>query len=191
MESNSKAQPRKKVKHYNAPGHAHELTFSCYHRYPYLESPKACSIFPEELGQTKDELQFELWAYVLMPNHVHLLIHPKLETYQMSRILQSIKGRASKKYGSYLKQSNVALYDRHCIDVRGRRTFRFWQACGGFDRNLWNPTAIHASLAYIENNPVRADLVDAPEKWLWSSAHAQFVNKGLVPDRGSIPMLIK
>ncbi len=52
MEPKSKAKHRQKVKHYNTPRHAHELTFSCYHRYPYLESPKACSIFLEELGQT-------------------------------------------------------------------------------------------------------------------------------------------
>lgn len=66
--------------------------------------------------------------------------------------------------------------------------FRFWQAGGGFDRNLWNPKAIHAAIAYIENNPVRAGLVDAPEKWPWSSAYAQANGKGVLPDRDSIPL---
>ena len=69
--------------------------------------------------------------------------------------------------------------------------FRFWQAGGGFDRNLWNAKAIHNSIKYIEYNPVRAGLVNAPEEWQWSSAHARSTNKGLLPDDLDIPMLMK
>lgn len=50
----------------------------------------------------------------------------------------------------------------------GRR--RFWQAGGGYDRNLFSPEAIHASLEYIHNNPVRRLLVEAAVDWPWSSA---------------------
>ena len=69
--------------------------------------------------------------------------------------------------------------------------FRFWQAGGGFDRNLWNAKAIHNSIKYIEYNPVRAGLVNAPEEWQWSSAHARSTNKGLLPDDLDIPILMK
>ena len=68
---------------------------------------------------------------------------------------------------------------------------RFWQAGGGFDRNLWNAKAIHSSVNYIEYNPVRAGLVNAPEDWQWSSARTRYTNKGLLPDNLDIPVLMK
>ena len=69
--------------------------------------------------------------------------------------------------------------------------FRFWQAGGGFDRNLCNPKAIHSSVNYIEYNPVRAGLVNAPEEWQWSSARARYTKKGLLLDNLDIPLLMK
>jgi len=150
-----------------------------------------CSIFLEELARARQVHNFELWAYVLMPSHVHLLIWPGHSSYKISAILQSIKGRAAKRYGDSLKRSGTAHYERLCIDVRGKKTFRFWQTGGGFDRNLWNPKAIHAAISYIENNPVRAGLVNTPEQWRWSSAYARQAGESLVPDRESIPMLMK
>ena len=56
---------------------------------------------------------------------------------------------------------------------------------------MWNARAIHSSINYIEYNPVRAGLVNAPEEWLWSSAHARYTNKGLLPDDLDIPVLTK
>ena len=82
-------------------------------------------IFLEELGRARNEFQFELWAYVLMPNHAHLLIYPKRNPYKISAILQSIKGRAARRYGDFLQQSEAALYDRYCIGVRGEKKFVF------------------------------------------------------------------
>jgi hypothetical protein len=90
---------RKKRKSYNIVGHAHELTFSCYHQYAYLNNPICCKLF---------------------------------------------------------------LFDKMCITIGKKKVFRFWQAGGGFDRNLWNPKAIHSSIKYIEENPVRAGLVKNP-----------------------------
>jgi len=64
-------------------------------------------------------------------------------------------------------------YDILCIKAGTKKVFRFRQARGGFDRNLWNTKAIHSSINYIEYNPVRAGLVNAPEEWQWSSAHTR------------------
>jgi len=71
-------EAKTRVKRYDIPGHTHELTFSCYHRYNYLVAEGICLIFLEESGRGRSEFQFELWAYALMPNHVHLLILPNL-----------------------------------------------------------------------------------------------------------------
>ena len=119
------------------------------------------------------------------------MIYPKQDGYKISVILQSIKGTASKRYGDFLKQSNRNLYEKYCINLGDKRTFRFWQAGGGYDRNLWSAQAIHASIDYIENNPVRADLVDRPEKWAWSSAHGLVSGSIVMRDRTNIPLLMR
>lgn len=182
---------RKKLTHYEIPGHAHELTFSCYHRRGYFQDPAVCNIFMEELLQAKEQFQFQLWAYVIMPSHVHLLIYPCQPSYKIAAILQAIKGRTSKRYGEILLEKSPATHENYCIKIGSKRSFRFWQSGGGFDRNLWNPQVIHYSIRYIERNPVRAGLVDVPEKWEWSSARARDCGKGLVPDDLDLPMLMK
>ncbi len=53
------------------------------------------------------------------------------------------------------------------------------------------PKAIHSSVNYIEYNPVRAGLVNAPEEWQWSSAHTRYTNRGLLPDDLHIPVFMK
>ncbi len=117
----------------------------------------------DELSQAREHFLFRLWAYVLMPNHVHLFIYPTQNEYKISAILQSIKGKTSKRYRDILLSESPEKYDKLCIKAGTKKVFRFWQAGGGFDRNLWNAKAIHSSINYIEYNPVRAGLVNAPE----------------------------
>ncbi len=113
--SENNTTPRKKLKRYDIAGHAHEMTFSCYHRFDYLNDRTSCLLFLEELGRAKQLFKFKLWAYVLMPNHVHLLLFPYEATYKISAILQSIKGRTSKRYGEYLQSTARHKYQRYCI----------------------------------------------------------------------------
>ena len=84
------SEQRKKLKRYDIPGHAHELTFSCYHRVHYLNDPICCALFIDELSQAREHFLFRLWACVLMPNHVHLFIYPTQNEYKIAAILQSI-----------------------------------------------------------------------------------------------------
>ncbi|MCH8021175.1 transposase [candidate division KSB1 bacterium] len=191
METPPKTEQRKKLKRYDIPGHAHELTFSCYHRFHYLKDHIVCRLFIDELSQAREHFHFRLWAYVLMPNHVHLFIYPTRDEYKIATILQSIKGKTSKRYRDVLLEENAERYEKLCLKVRGKKVFRFWQTGGGFDRNLWNANAIHSAIKYIEHNPVRAGLVKKAEEWKWSSAHARHTNKGLLPEDLDIPILMK
>ena len=65
-----------------------------------------CENFLEELDEAKRTYQFRLWAYVLMANHVHLLIYPIQPKYDISKILQSIKGKTSTRYRKYLIETD-------------------------------------------------------------------------------------
>ncbi len=117
----------------------------------------------EELSKAKLKYEFYLWAYVLMPTHVHLLLYPYKSNYNISVILQSIKGKMSIRYCNLLNEKNPELFKKMCMKIGRKEIFRFWQVGGGFDRNLWSVKAVHSSINYIEANPVRAGLVENPK----------------------------
>lgn len=181
-------QKRKKLHHYNTPGHSHELTFSCYRRSDYFNDPVACEIFITILNESRELYNYCLWAYVIMPNHVHLLLWPRDSEYDIARIDSGIKGVFSKRYRKNLLEHNTSKHEKFLITSRGIKTFRFWQPGGGFDRNLWNSQPIHHSIKYIEDNPVRRGIVVSSEKYRWSSAWARKTNIGAVPDKFQLPV---
>lgn len=69
-------QPRKQCRRYNEPGHAHALTFSCFQRRPFLARDRTRQWMLEAIDQARTKHGFHLWAYVLIPEHVHLLLGP-------------------------------------------------------------------------------------------------------------------
>ena len=179
----------KKLKRYNTPNHARELTFSCYKKYPYFSDSIACEIFLDYLDSARKFYKFELWAYVIMPDHIHILIWPDERGYIVPKVLHSVKGHTAYKYKEHLILNTRESFDVYCIEIKGKKRFKFWQPGGGYDRNLWNAKPIHSAIDYIENNPVRAELVTHPDDWRWSSAWARENERGLVPDVLNIPIL--
>jgi len=175
-------------RHYDTPGHAHELTFCCFHNQDYLSDERACVMLLEEIRKAQEQHAFHLWAYVIMPNHVHMLLWPTEMEYSIARIL-GFKGRMAIRYSRMMRESAPEKHKRYCVRERGRNVFAFWQRGGGFDRNLWNTDAVHASLRYIEQNPVKKGLVSAPWQWRWSSAFRALADEAFRPkvDRSSLP----
>ena len=161
---------RKKLKHYDIPGHAHFLTFSCYRRLPLLSKDRTRWWFLEALEKARRKCRFDLWAWVVMPEHVHLLLYPREARYRMARILASLKKPVGTQAIAYLQQHAPAFLDRLTVVNRSRTYHRFWQAGAGQDQNLEDPRAIHRVLGNIHGNPVRRGLVQRPEEWFWSSA---------------------
>jgi putative transposase len=62
------------LKRFYGKGHLHFITFSCYRRLPLLKTAPARDVFVKELSKIRDEMRFRLAGYVVMPEHVHLLI---------------------------------------------------------------------------------------------------------------------
>jgi len=117
-----------------------------------------------------------------MPNHVHLLIRPRLETYDIGRILKSIKGPFAKRLVSYWKKEYPARLKRLEVRTSSGIAYRVWQRGGGFDRNLYKQDIINEAVRYIEGNPVRAGHVSDPGEWKWSSASARLgCEKAILP----------
>lgn len=161
---------RKEIKHYNVPGDAHFLTFSCYRQLPLLSKDRTRLWFVEAVEKARAKHQFDLWAWVIMPEHVHLLLYPRPADYAMDKILASIKKPVGAKAIRFLREQASGYLERLTVKNRNRTYHRFWQAGPGYDRNLRDPQAIHRVITYIHRNPVKRGLVEQPEDWPWSSA---------------------
>ncbi len=154
----------------NEPGHAPELTFSCFRRYAFLRAERTCQWLADAIDDARRQFDFSLWAYVFMPEHVHLLVCPKQPDYDIGAILKAIKQPVGVKAIKHLREHAPAWLPRISVR-RGKKTERrFWQAGGGFDRNVTEARIILAMMEYIHGNPVRRELVEKAENWKWSSA---------------------
>lgn len=116
----------------------------------WLREPRIAKSVVEALRRGEEMKAFELHAYVVMANHVHVLLTPKLD---VVRILRGIKRRSA-------ADANREL---------GRGGRRFW-AEESFDHWCRSEAEATRCKAYIERNPVKAGLVARAEEWAWSSA---------------------
>ncbi|MBU0518202.1 transposase [bacterium] len=171
MKRQKHSMKHKRVKHYNDPGHAHELTFSCFQNQPFLNTDLQCEWLLEAVEKARIGHRFHIWAWVFMPNHVHLLIYPTKPVYDIGRILWAIKVPVATRAVAYAKK-NAPEYLESMMDIQpnGKCAYRFWQRGGGYDRNMKEPQSIKNAIEYIHNNPVRRKFVEKPEEWQWSSA---------------------
>jgi putative transposase len=162
---------RKRVKSYNEPGHAHELTFSCFRRLPLLSKDRTRRWFVEALASARCNRNLALWAYVIMPEHVHVLVWPRDAVYEVRLIRTALKVPVQRKALAYLRRHAPRFLDRlRDEQPNGEVHYRFWQRGGGYDRNITDPATLRAVIEYIHNNPVRRGLVNRPTDWPWSSA---------------------
>ncbi len=161
---------RKRLKHYDREGDAHLLTFSCYRRLPLLSKDRTRRWLLDALENARTKHRFHLWAWVIMPEHIHLLIHPRRNGTKTEKILASIKKPVGYKAIQFLQQESPAFLERLTIRNRNRAYHHFWQVGPGHDKNLNQPLAIHNAAEYIHANPVRRNLAAAPIDWPWSSA---------------------
>ena len=160
---------KQKYLRYNIPGDAHALTFICYRRRKFLSISHTRIYFVEALILAKYKHNFDIWAYVIMPEHIHLLIFPKNEQYSISDILKSIKQSSARRAVSFIKENKPEAL-RLITTGQKHDPYRFWQDGGGYDRNIRDNVELQRFVNYIHDNPVRRGLVVHPEEWYWSSA---------------------
>src|SRR5207244_2069565 len=95
---------RKTRKAYNDIGHAHALTFCCFRRRPFLSKDRSRTWFIEAVDRARQLHRFHVWAYVIMPEHVHMLVWPREPDYDISGILNSIKQSVAKRILWYVRR---------------------------------------------------------------------------------------
>ena len=184
------AQKRKTCRRYNESGHAHALTFSCFRRQKLLNGDRSRGWLTDAINAGRKKHRIHVWAYVMMPEHVHLLVWPTLPEYDISRFLQSVKTSVSRRAIAFVRREATWFLPRF-LDQQpnGDRHYRFWQRGGGYDRNILKPCAAWKEIDYIHANPVRRRLCERPQDWAWSSA-ADYLGPREGPltiDRESLP----
>lgn len=169
----------KGLKRYYGRGDLHFLTFSCYRRLPLLGTMRARNLFVQTLGKIRERYKFLLVGYVVMPNHVHLLISETSKA-TPSVILKVLKQRVSRDLRGSRRRAPAGQL---CFAfARGDRGLpRFWQP-RFYDFNVWSEEKVREKLDYMHANPVIRKLVDHPKEWPWSSWSFYAKGKvGLVP----------
>lgn len=134
-----------RLKRYQQTGDFHFLTFSCHDRLPYLANPAERELFERVLEETRRRYVFHISGYVVMPEHVHLLVsEPTRGT--LARAIQALKTSVSKQ--SDQKPFWLPRY---------------------YDFNAHTEDKRVEKLRYMHRNPVTRGLVAKPEDWPWSS----------------------
>ncbi|MBW2624239.1 MAG: transposase [Deltaproteobacteria bacterium] len=114
--NNQSHKYRKRNKRYDDPGHAHYLTFSCFHRQAFLTGNQAPGWLVESIEIARHSVPFDLWAYVFMPEHVHILVWPH-EGIKISAILKQIKQPVAVRTVRYAK-THAPEFLKHMLDVQ-------------------------------------------------------------------------
>jgi putative transposase len=137
------------LERFQSSGQSHFVTFSCYQRLPNLRERQANEEVLAALEVARKHFGLRVYGFVLMPEHVHLLVsEPDRST--LADVIRSVKFVSAK---------------------RARRlggSGPFWQK-RYYDRNIRSYRDFLEKLRYIHRNPVKRGLVESPGDWDWSS----------------------
>jgi putative transposase len=139
------------LKRYHESKQTHFITFSCYRRLRLLTSASLRQLFLNTLEEMRTRFEMRVYGYVLMPEHVHLLISEP-DHLLLSNAIHWLKLTFSKRSAKFR-------------DGRGQP---FWQA-RYYDHNVTDYEKFVEKLRYIHRNPVKRGFCDKPEDWAWSS----------------------
>ena len=150
-------------------GDLHFITASCYHRLPLLGSPCRRDLFLEVFEQVRQRYQLVVVAYVVMPEHFHLLISEPGRG-NPSIVIQALKLGVARRVIAAEKRCE-RRYEGQNLLRQEAPCSRMWEA-RFYDYNVWTQPKRVEKIRYIHRNPVRRGLVENPEQWRWSSFRA-------------------
>jgi len=167
----------KNWKNYYLDNAVHHVTGTVHQWQPILLYPEIVESVYEEFNRKASDFSISLMAYVLMPEHFHLLIRSAAGA-QIKSFLQSARRSISGK-AKIVIESNHYKLRRYCqnrgVDIQsfyeltaGKSQFRFWKEKPRVVAIL-NAQDIGRKIDYIHNNPVRRGLVEYPNQWPHSS----------------------
>ncbi len=156
-----------KLKHYDHDGCARFVTFGVHRRIPVLTNSVFRRLVIQCIDNIRNEYELRLVSYVIMQEHVHLVLIPPDEV-KLGYVIGEIKRISARQIHRHLNNTGSVLTSRFMVNRNGREKFAFWQRrC--FDHNCRSEEAMWSRVEYCHKNPVLRGLVARPEDWIWSS----------------------
>ena len=152
-----------RLTHRTGPGFTYFVTAKCWENRAIFQVPANAEILIECMLRYRSQGAFLLHEFVIMPDHLHLMLTPASNT-SLEKALQLIKGGSS-----------------HEIHHRRGLRLQIWQA-GFHEESVRDSSDYQRKTGYIRMNPVRARLVERPEEWPYGSACGNFRMDG-IPER--------
>jgi putative transposase len=156
-----------RLRHYDHLGTARFVTFSCYHRYQLLTSTDDIRTVLSVLSTVREKHKMHILGYVIMPEHVHLVIVPP-DGAKLGTLIGELKSCSARAIlAEWRECDRTVLRKLTCESSNGVR-YQFWQPrC--YDHNCRSPETVLEKINYCHENPVKRRLVLEPGEWRWSS----------------------
>lgn len=165
--ADQRGQIWKRLKRREGFQHARFLTFSCVSRLPLFHRSVTKDRFVASLLEVSVASAVTLDAFVVMPEHVHLLIRPDPDGVGVGEFLRKLKAPFGRRVLANWREDRPEAIRRITADGG---TLRFWQPGGGYDRNICSEDEYAEKYGYIHGNPVKRGLVRRVGDYRWSSA---------------------
>lgn len=164
------------LKHISLDNAVYYITTVTYRRMPIFVTPSFVIPLIDSLNYYRYKCDFRLLGYVIMPDHMHLLIWPQGQT-SVGEIMRDLKKYTSVRI---IRQAEVEAREdwlqafSEAGAATGRSDRKVWQD-DYWDTLVYSPRVMREKLNYIHRNPVRAGLVETPEAYAYSS-YRNYVN---------------
>jgi putative transposase len=156
-----------RLRHFDHLNTARFITFSCYRRLPLLNSQETKDIFVGHLQLFRERTGIKVFGYVVMPEHVHLVLYPPADI-SLGREIGKLKAYAAIDLMKVLDSLSEPVPRRCQSDGSEADVRAFWERrC--YDHNCRTPETTIEKINYCHNNPVKRGLVSEPAAWPWSS----------------------
>lgn len=175
-----------KLPRFNENSYAHFVTTKTFENRKIFTDEKCCKILLRDIDFYRDKLGFKLIGYVIMPDHVHLIVWWDVDEYKnltISKVMHGIKGLSAQNLSRYLlgsrgvsastlSQGAKALATHSSVKALAtpneRHVLKIWQP-SFYDFNIYSEDKLQQKLDYIHYNPEYAALCKKLEDWPWSS----------------------
>jgi putative transposase len=152
------------LRHFDQPNTARFITISCFRRFRIFDSRQSIEIFLEELDYLRESIGIKILGYVIMPEHLHIVLWPSTPV-GLGFLIGQAKGRAAVKIlSAWGEPIPIELDASH---RKGRKYQVFERRC--YDHNCRNRDVIMEKIIYCHRNPVTRGLVISSDEWPWSS----------------------
>lgn len=177
-----------KVTRFNLENYCHFVTSKTYINAKTFSKEKAAGLLIQTIFEVKNKLKFHLVAFVIMPDHINLMLVPNKRN-SISDVMRHIKGRFSRRYNLLSRGMNSPDYEAEGHKIEDLSSFhepedhragnsslpksKVWQE-SFYDHVIRNRKEFVQRLNYIHYNPVRVGLAEKPEDYPYSSATGKF-----------------